>query len=198
MLILSPQYMQCACTRFSGFLMQRAPWKCPGSREQSSITPSLSRYITQSVVTLLFLLLNHGGQMARHLFKLDSLWQSNTHQANRWKTWALAETFRRTIFLANIIDVVCQRVGALNRNYSESLGDQLVLDLHMPAPEIMWTAPSCAEWEAAKTAAGAAATPITLRRFLDDLPPEGANDAWPDFTRMIISSAWKAIPALNH
>ena len=135
--------------------------------------------------------------MTRHLFKLDSLWQSNTHQLNTWKTWALAETFRRTIFMVNIINVFSQRVGALNRNYSESLGDHVVLDLPMPAPDSMWTASSCAEWEAAKAGAGPGATTITLREFLDDLPPEEAIDALPDFTRMIIFSAWKAIPTLN-
>jgi hypothetical protein len=71
---------------------------------------------------------------------------------SNWRKWILNETFRRTIFLVNVINILSCRTQTQNPYFFEALDDNLVHSMHIPAPEVLWTASSAEEWSAAKAA----------------------------------------------
>ncbi|KAL4744412.1 hypothetical protein BDW72DRAFT_199613 [Aspergillus terricola var. indicus] len=58
----------------------------------------------------------------------------------------VAESLRRNIFFANIINIVGARAGKFNSTYFEPLDDKVVLSLPLPAPGCMWRSCSLREW----------------------------------------------------
>ncbi|KAI9819113.1 MAG: hypothetical protein M1827_007269 [Pycnora praestabilis] len=87
-----------------------------------------------------------------------------------WKTWLIAETLRRTVFLVNIINTLAYRSHALNQNYYEPLDDDLIHSLALPAPDVLWNACSQEEWEAAKEALGQESrTKMTIPMVIEGL-----------------------------
>ncbi|KAL4985601.1 hypothetical protein BDW68DRAFT_198629 [Aspergillus falconensis] len=63
-----------------------------------------------------------------------------------WERWKFAESLRRNIFFANIINILGARAGKLNSAYFEPLDDEVVFNLPLPAPECMWRSCSLREW----------------------------------------------------
>lgn len=64
-----------------------------------------------------------------------------------WVKWQFAESLRRNIFLVNMINVLAARARKLNKYYYEPLDDELVLDMRLPATEIIWKACAPEDWE---------------------------------------------------
>lgn len=71
-----------------------------------------------------------------------------------WRTWYLSETVRRTLFLVNVINILSCRDSKQNSYFYEALDDTLLLELPLPAPDLLWKANSAQEWAQAKTAVG--------------------------------------------
>ncbi|EAW13263.1 Zn(II)2Cys6 transcription factor domain-containing protein [Aspergillus clavatus NRRL 1] len=86
-------------------------------------------------------------KMARHLYKLhqDTLLLPHEQETD-WNRWKLSESLRRNIFLVHMINILSARAHKLNEAYFEPLGDAMVLQLPLPAPECMWRACSEEEW----------------------------------------------------
>ncbi|RHZ58441.1 hypothetical protein CDV55_106137 [Aspergillus turcosus] len=101
-------------------------------------------------------------EMTRHLYNLhkDALLVHHEHE-NDWTRWKFTESLRRNIFFVHIISILGGRARArkLTEEYVESLGDEMVLHLPLPAPEYMWRAGSEEEWLLAREQA------LTARQY---------------------------------
>src|ERR1051326_3163212 len=85
-----------------------------------------------------------------------------------WRRWILAETVRRTLFLTNIINTLSCRTTKQNPYFYETLDDNLILDMPLPAPDSLWKAKSADEWALAKrTLAAEKAWQVSARDLLD-------------------------------
>ncbi|RDW61718.1 Zn(II)2Cys6 transcription factor domain-containing protein [Aspergillus mulundensis] len=90
-------------------------------------------------------------KMARRLYNHHRTAILTPHSTElNWERWKFAESLRRNIFFANIINIVGSRAGKLNGAYFEPLDDEMVLNLPLPAPECMWRACSLREWLGAR------------------------------------------------
>ncbi|KAL4736083.1 hypothetical protein BDV11DRAFT_211576 [Aspergillus similis] len=93
-------------------------------------------------------------KMTRRLYAHYRTALETTHDAEtNWERWKFAESLRRNIFFANIINIVGARAGKLNSAYFEPLDDEVVLSLPLPAPESMWRSCSLSEWLEARECA---------------------------------------------
>lgn len=63
--------------------------------------------------------------------------------------WAVAETTRRTIFLANIVHFLghCDPETESPSLYYEPLDDEMILNMPLPSSHVLWTARSEMDWE---------------------------------------------------
>ncbi|VUC34853.1 unnamed protein product [Clonostachys rosea] len=79
---------------------------------------------------------------------LDRTQTTRIHYAPQesWESWALSETIRRTILLVNSINALSCRVGRQDPRLFESLGDEVVLHLPLPAAIDLWRAKTAGEW----------------------------------------------------
>lgn len=71
-----------------------------------------------------------------------------------WRKWIIHESIRRTAFLVNIINNLSCRTQKQNPYFYETLDADLVLNMPLPAPDVMWKATSPEEWIAAKNSLG--------------------------------------------
>ncbi|KAL4815745.1 hypothetical protein BDW67DRAFT_185467 [Aspergillus spinulosporus] len=109
-------------------------------------------------------------KMARCLYAHYRTAIETTHDAElNWERWKFAESLRRNIFFANVINILSARAGKLSSAYFELLDDEVVLNLPLPAPECMWRSCSLREWleareYASRIAPGSASTLIGPER----------------------------------
>ncbi|KAF1988170.1 hypothetical protein K402DRAFT_402874 [Aulographum hederae CBS 113979] len=68
-----------------------------------------------------------------------------------WLSWYVAETARRTIFLANLVNFLASldTVSGEQSPYYEPLDDELILSMQLPSSERTWSARSEGEWREA-------------------------------------------------
>lgn len=68
-----------------------------------------------------------------------------------WNQWAVTETARRTIFLANITNFFSNRNHKSGQQspYYEPLNDDLILSLPLPCSHALWSARTEEEWRTA-------------------------------------------------
>ncbi|KAL4996695.1 hypothetical protein BDV10DRAFT_186933 [Aspergillus recurvatus] len=86
-------------------------------------------------------------KMTRRLYTHYRTAIETTHDNElNWERWKFAESLRRNIFFANIVNILGARAGKLNSAYFEPLDDEVVLNLPLPAPECMWRSCSLREW----------------------------------------------------
>ncbi|KAE8148717.1 hypothetical protein BDV25DRAFT_13088 [Aspergillus avenaceus] len=66
-----------------------------------------------------------------------------------WHNWAVSETARRTIFLANIVNFFSNRDHQSGRQspYYEPLNDDLILNMPLPCSDATWSARTEDEWQ---------------------------------------------------
>lgn len=89
-------------------------------------------------------------KMVRRLCQ-ESLYSSTGMARTReWQSWIVGETFRRIVFLVNIVNTLARRAHARNPSYYEALDEDLIFSLALPAPDSMWKACTAEEWECAK------------------------------------------------
>ncbi|KAE8353418.1 hypothetical protein BDV28DRAFT_148075 [Aspergillus coremiiformis] len=85
--------------------------------------------------------------MARRLYKLHQRRLVIHHtDENDWERWKFMESLRRNIFFVNMINILGTKTRPLNEQYFEPLGDDIILQLPLPAPEHMWRCSSEEEW----------------------------------------------------
>ncbi|KAI5306153.1 hypothetical protein KEM56_002066 [Ascosphaera pollenicola] len=72
-----------------------------------------------------------------------------THDSD-WSTWQLAETLRRTVHLANVINKLYCYSSQSNAEMHEPLDEELILDLALPSSNSLWKAADAAAWQVAK------------------------------------------------
>ncbi|KAM5352643.1 hypothetical protein ACJ41O_005365 [Fusarium nematophilum] len=89
-------------------------------------------------------------KMTRHLARINGQAKASLFEPSTWEVWALGESIRRTILLANTINVLSCRVGRQDPYMYEALDDALVSVLRLPAPSGLWKAKSAAEWDTQK------------------------------------------------
>ena len=95
-----------------------------------------------------------------------------------WKTWVVAETLRRTVFLVNIVNTLSCRIHTQNPSYYEALDEQLILGMTLPAPDPMWRACTSEEWESAKRSLNwSTRKPLTVKMVIDRLEEGHTNEA---------------------
>ncbi|EPS29832.1 hypothetical protein PDE_04782 [Penicillium oxalicum 114-2] len=72
----------------------------------------------------------------------------DTQTQDDWSQWAVAETARRTMFLANIINFFSNRdlESGHQSPYYEPLNDELVLKMPLPCQHAVWSARTRNEW----------------------------------------------------
>lgn len=149
--------------------------------------------------------------MARHLYDLhkDALLVHHEHE-NDWTRWKFTESLRRNIFFVHIISILGGRARArkLTEEYVESLGNEMVLHLPLPAPEYMWRAGSEEEWLLAREQALTAreyeaGSGLPLSQTLHELL-QMDRTGWLDVsallpvTRMVLACSKIALDASDH
>ncbi|KAF4951601.1 hypothetical protein FGADI_7376 [Fusarium gaditjirri] len=145
------------------------------------------------------------GFMTRRLAKqyLQTSTVEDGEESN-WRKWLMDETIRRTVFLVNAINTLSCRVQKQDPNYFEPLDNDLIHNLTLPAPEVIWKASSAEEWTLAKsqlTSDDLARTKFTIRQAVDQIKNSGRFgdrgtrasqlqfDAFDDFTKLVIATA---------
>ncbi|KAF4333981.1 hypothetical protein FBEOM_12187 [Fusarium beomiforme] len=143
-------------------------------------------------------------KMTRRLIKLylQSSAREDDEETN-WRTWLMNETIRRTVFIVNAINTLSCRIQKQDSYYFESLDDNFVGSLTLPAPEAIWNASSVEEWRVAKSQLGSddmARSKLTIRQAIDQIKKLGSHSTgWrngsqlqfehlDDFTRLIIAT----------
>ncbi|KAE8408438.1 hypothetical protein BDV37DRAFT_172371 [Aspergillus pseudonomiae] len=112
-------------------------------------------------------------KMARRLYKMHQEKLLTHHNdENDWNRWKYAESLRRNFFFVNMINILGARARLLNEQYFEPLGDDIVLQLPLPAPEHMWRCCDEEEWAMAREHAlqrpgNSPPAPRTLRELLE-------------------------------
>ncbi|GIJ86351.1 hypothetical protein Asppvi_005239 [Aspergillus pseudoviridinutans] len=73
---------------------------------------------------------------------------ADTDAPDSWVKWAVAETARRTIFLANIVNFFSNRDLNCGRQspYYEPLNDELIMNMPLPCDQALWSARTEDEW----------------------------------------------------
>ena len=111
--------------------------------------------------------------MARRLYKMhqEKLLTHHNDESD-WNRWKYAESLRRNFFFVNMINILGARARLLNEQYFEPLGDDIVLQLPLPAPEHMWRWCDEEEWAMAREhamqrPANSPPVPRTLRELLE-------------------------------
>ena len=94
-------------------------------------------------------------QMTRRLRqkRLKNL-SSKDNTAVKWQTWTAMETMRRTAFLVKMVNERSYHAKELDLVYYDPLHPWSVMDMPLPASEIMWRALNEREWAAARDASG--------------------------------------------
>ncbi|EAW09028.1 Zn(II)2Cys6 transcription factor domain-containing protein [Aspergillus clavatus NRRL 1] len=74
-----------------------------------------------------------------------------TDGSGSWVKWAVTETARRTIFLANIVNFLSNRDLESGRQspYYEPLNDELIMNMPLPCNQALWSARTEDEWRKA-------------------------------------------------
>jgi hypothetical protein len=88
-------------------------------------------------------------KMARHVAQQFLPSDSDTVQDFSdagWRKWILSESLRRTLLLVNITNNLGCRTQKLNGFFYEPLGDELITNLPVPAPDCLWDAKTADEW----------------------------------------------------
>lgn len=117
------------------------------------------------------------------------------HNSTDWETWQLAETLRRTVHLVNIINRLSHSAKSAASNFYEPLDDDLILDLALPAPDMLWKAKTAEEFQKAKTAGqnSALQTPRMLLRRAEGVVLESGwadnsgGDGSREFSRLVMA-----------
>ena len=78
----------------------------------------------------------------------DTTLMPPVHPNTSWNQWAVTETARRTIFLANITNFFSNRNHKSGQQspYYEPLNDELILNLPLPCSHALWSARTEEEW----------------------------------------------------
>ena len=65
-----------------------------------------------------------------------------------WRSWAVAETVQRTIFLANLVNFFANRALDTGRQslYYHELDQDLILNMPLPCPQTLWDAKTEEQW----------------------------------------------------
>lgn len=112
-------------------------------------------------------------KMARRLYKMhqEKLLTHHNDETD-WNRWKYAESLRRNFFFVNMINILGAKARLLNEQYFEPLGDDIVLQLPLPATEHMWRCCDEEEWAMAREHAmrrPANSPPVarTLRELLE-------------------------------
>ncbi|BAE56756.1 unnamed protein product [Aspergillus oryzae RIB40] len=112
-------------------------------------------------------------KMARRLYKMhqEKLLTHHNDETD-WNRWKYAESLRRNFFFVNMINILGAKARLLNEQYFEPLGDDIVLQLPLPATEHMWRCCDEEEWAIAREHAmrrPANSPPVarTLRELLE-------------------------------
>lgn len=82
--------------------------------------------------------------------------------AGTWAKWVVAESARRTVFLANIVNFLGKRQSV----YYQPLGDELILDMPLPCSQALWAARTEEEWEKQIATAQSQSDPFSV--FTED------------------------------
>jgi len=69
-----------------------------------------------------------------------------TTAESSWRRWIIAETVRRTFFLVHAINTFSCRAGTQDPFFFESLDDDVLTNIPLPAPEKVWKADTAVEW----------------------------------------------------
>jgi hypothetical protein len=86
--------------------------------------------------------------MTRKLYQDHSaLFSYNYADSGDWETWQLAETLRRTAHLVNVINKLSCYAPKATPQFYEALDDEVILDLPLPAPDVLWTATSASSFK---------------------------------------------------
>ncbi|KAL5590227.1 hypothetical protein FOBRF1_013784 [Fusarium oxysporum] len=125
-------------------------------------------------------------------------------EESNWRKWLMDETIRRTVFLVNAINTLSCRIQKQDPNYFEPLDNDLIHNLTLPAPEVVWKASSAEEWTLAKSQLPSddlSRTKVTIRQAVDQIKNSGRLgdrgtrasqlqfDVFDDFTKLVIATA---------
>ncbi|OJJ78545.1 Zn(II)2Cys6 transcription factor domain-containing protein [Aspergillus glaucus CBS 516.65] len=100
-----------------------------------------------------------------------------------WVKWAVTETARRTIFLANIVNFFSNRDHESKRQsaYYEPLNDDLIMNMPLPCSHALWGARTEEEWKKARQMDGLSSPTATAANdndpFSTFMRPPGAENA---------------------
>lgn len=74
-----------------------------------------------------------------------------TRPSQTWEQWSVAETARRTIFLANLLHFLSNHdlESGESLPYYEPLNDELIYSMPLPCDHILWTARTEQDWRVA-------------------------------------------------
>ncbi|OQE18323.1 hypothetical protein PENSTE_c018G05621 [Penicillium steckii] len=84
---------------------------------------------------------------------ITDLMLASRPKSRKWEDWAVGETTRRIIFLANIVyylghcDPKNENESGSPSSYYEPLNDELILNMPLPCSHALWTARTETEWE---------------------------------------------------
>lgn len=93
-------------------------------------------------------------KMARRLAQQHLRPSDEADLDESWRKWIIHESIRRTVFLVNMINNLSCRTQKQNPYFYETLDTDLILNMPLPAPDVMWRATSPEEWIAAKNSLG--------------------------------------------
>ncbi|KAI9739875.1 MAG: hypothetical protein M1818_004931 [Claussenomyces sp. TS43310] len=99
-----------------------------------------------------------------------------------WQVWVVAETVRRTIFLANLINFFGNRNLARKEQspYYEQLEDDLVLNMPLPCSQAVWNAKSEEQWMTAMQS-----SEMTSNQFQQNFVTEPFNIGQPTIRTLL-------------
>ncbi|KAH2279149.1 hypothetical protein KXW96_007901 [Aspergillus fumigatus] len=103
----------------------------------------------------------------------------DTDPNRSWVQWAVTETARRTMFLANIVNFFSNRDLESGRQlpYYEPLNDELIMKMPLPCNQALWSARTEDEWRRATQMANKQASPAGSPGTSDAFAPLGAAAA---------------------
>lgn len=89
-------------------------------------------------------------KLARRLCQENLYSSSGIEEATNWRSWIVGETLRRILFLVNIVNTLARRAQARSPSFYDTLDENLIFSLALPAPDSMWKASTAEEWECAR------------------------------------------------